>query len=177
MNCAADELGSDFSDMARAGRDDTRGGVGRSEPTPGIRALQCLRTDAEHLAEGALVERVKTATHFPVFPRKRVGFGRKRATTMNRARSTPLRPATCARSTGNAAADTGLSYRASNELFQCFPENVTEKGGNDATSDNIGSPPASFRLYSGLLKSSRTRKVIPSFRGRRGTPTGRAEGW
>jgi hypothetical protein len=40
MNCAADELGSDFSDMAGAGRDDTRGGVGRSEPTPGIRALQ-----------------------------------------------------------------------------------------------------------------------------------------
>jgi hypothetical protein len=40
MNCAADELGSDFSDIARAGRDDTRGGVGRSvgrsEPTPGI---------------------------------------------------------------------------------------------------------------------------------------------
>ena len=26
--------------------------------------------------------------------------------------------------------DTGLSYRASNELFQRFPENVTEKGGN-----------------------------------------------
>jgi hypothetical protein len=41
-----------------------------------------------------------------------------------------LRPATRARSTGNAAVDTGLSYRASNELFQRFPENVTEKGGN-----------------------------------------------
>jgi hypothetical protein len=44
------------------------------------------------------VERVKTATHFSAFPRKRVGLGRKRATTMNRARSTPLRPATRARS-------------------------------------------------------------------------------
>ena len=42
-----------------------------------------------------------------------------------------LRPATRARSTGNAAVDTGLSYRASNELFQRFPENVTEKGGID----------------------------------------------
>jgi hypothetical protein len=69
-----------------------------------------------------------------------------------------------------AAVDTGLSYRASNELFRRFPENVAEKGGNDATSDNIGSPPASFRLYSGLLKSSRTRKVILLFADGAGLP-------
>ena len=36
-------------------------------------------------------------------------------------------------------------------------------GTRGAISDNIGSHPASLRLYSGFLKSSRTRMVIPAF--------------
>ena len=63
------------------------------------------------------------------------------------------RPATRARSTGNAAVDTGLSYRASNELFQRFPENVTEKGGNDLWFP----PPAGGQIANAYLAPEATQ--------------------
>jgi hypothetical protein len=114
--------------MARAGRDDTRGGAGRSEPTPGHTRSTVFTHRCRASRGGCSCGASENRDPLSSVPRKTCRIRAETGYYDEQGAFHALRPATRARSTGNAAVDTGLSYRASNELFQRFPENAAERG-------------------------------------------------